>query len=133
MCRGSAADCPTRLRAPASTRRAHVCGARFARVSCLPVARVTGSSVAADSAARVVHHCGDGRSCTGLEVEMPDWRAVCGRTACTVRREGRAGALPYPYQKTWHPRGLASVTTQCGGPERSSSKCHWGLTLMALT
>jgi len=30
--------------------------------------------------------------------ETLDWRAVCGRTARTVRREGRAIALPYPYQ-----------------------------------
>ena len=28
--------------------------------------------------------------------ETTDWRAVCGRTARTVRREGRAGALLYP-------------------------------------
>ena len=27
-----------------------------------------------------------------------DWRAVCGRTACTVRRAGRARALSDPYQ-----------------------------------
>jgi hypothetical protein len=26
-----------------------------------------------------------------------DWRAVCGRTACTVRRAGRARALSDPY------------------------------------
>jgi hypothetical protein len=28
-----------------------------------------------------------------------DWRAVCGRSACTVRREGRLKpmSLPYPY------------------------------------
>jgi hypothetical protein len=29
--------------------------------------------------------------------ETTDWRAVCGRTACTVRRAGRALALPDPY------------------------------------
>ena len=30
--------------------------------------------------------------------ETTDWRAVCGRTACTVRRAGRARALSDPYQ-----------------------------------
>src|SRR6266566_1032289 len=29
--------------------------------------------------------------------ETTDWRAVCGRTACTVRRAGRARALSDPY------------------------------------
>ena len=28
-----------------------------------------------------------------------DWRAGCGKSACPVRREGRAQALPYPYRK----------------------------------
>src|SRR5215813_14225022 len=32
--------------------------------------------------------------------ETTDWRAVCGRTACTVRRAGRARALSDPYQMT---------------------------------
>jgi hypothetical protein len=36
--------------------------------------------------------------------ETTDWRAVCGRTACTVRRAGRALALPDPYH-------LAKTTT----------------------
>jgi hypothetical protein len=31
--------------------------------------------------------------------ETTDWRAVCGRTACTVRRAGRARALSDPYAK----------------------------------
>ena len=31
--------------------------------------------------------------------ETTDWRAVCGRTARTVRRAGRARALSDPYQK----------------------------------
>src|SRR5215510_6951110 len=30
--------------------------------------------------------------------ETTDWRAVCGRTACTVRRAGRVSAFPDPYQ-----------------------------------
>ena len=29
--------------------------------------------------------------------ETIDWRAVCGRTARTVRREGRSKGLSYPY------------------------------------
>jgi hypothetical protein len=29
--------------------------------------------------------------------ETTDWRAVCGKSACTVRREGRV-SLSYPYQ-----------------------------------
>jgi len=32
------------------------------------------------------------------DVETTDWRAVCGRTARTVRRAGRAKALPDPYR-----------------------------------
>jgi len=34
------------------------------------------------------------------ERETADWRAVCGRTACTVRRAGRTSVLPDPYQLT---------------------------------
>ena len=30
------------------------------------------------------------------DVETSDWRAVCGRTARTVRREGRAQLFPTP-------------------------------------
>ena len=33
-----------------------------------------------------------------LDEETTDWRAVCGTTARTVRREGSAKADPYPYQ-----------------------------------
>ena len=33
------------------------------------------------------------------DAETLDWRAVCGRTARTVRREGRASAFLYPYSK----------------------------------
>ena len=34
------------------------------------------------------------------DVETTDWRAVCGRTARTVRRAGRVKALPDPYQNS---------------------------------
>jgi hypothetical protein len=40
--------------------------------------------------------------CVGQSIPMMletlDWRAVCGKTARTVRREGRMRVLPYPYQ-----------------------------------
>ena len=39
--------------------------------------------------------------------EIADWRAVCGKTACTVRREGRASAFPYPYRL---PKGGIFIT-----------------------
>ena len=38
------------------------------------------------------------------DVETTDWRAVCGRPASTVRREGRPENLPYPYRlKVFYP------------------------------
>ncbi len=40
--------------------------------------------------------CGSARD--NPDEETPDWRAVCGKTARTVRGEGRAKALLYPYQ-----------------------------------
>jgi hypothetical protein len=40
--------------------------------------------------------------------ETTDWRAVCGRTACTVRRAGRPRALPDPYL------GNLAATGGCG-------------------
>src|SRR5216683_844951 len=50
--------------------------------------------------------------------ETNDWRAVCGRTASTVRREGRRRAFPTPIvlfdaatKKTWMP-GIADKFTQ---------------------
>ena len=35
-----------------------------------------------------------------LDEETTDWRAVCGKTARTVRRAGRASTLPDPYRST---------------------------------
>src|SRR6516162_8105935 len=35
---------------------------------------------------------------TNPDEETTDWRAVCGRTARTVRRAGTAKAVPDPYQ-----------------------------------
>ena len=44
-----------------------------------------------------------------------DWRAVCGKTARTVRREGSVKADPYPYLS---PRLMrASSTTKNGERE----------------
>lgn len=45
-----------------------------------------------------------------------DWRAVCGRTACTVRRAGRTSVLPDPYVR---PRGrrISTVKVRVG-------ECH---------
>ena len=34
--------------------------------------------------------------------ETIDWRAVCGKTACTVRREGRSKAFPTPIRGRSH-------------------------------
>src|SRR5271169_3657930 len=53
----------------------------FAPPSCSPWARLGGKRDSPDE-------------------ETIDWRAVCGKTARTVRREGRCKSLPYPYQ-TW--------------------------------
>ena len=39
-----------------------------------------------------------GKQRDGLDEATTNWRAVCGKTACTVRREGWAKAHPYPYQ-----------------------------------
>ena len=39
------------------------------------------------------------------DAETTDWRAVCGRTARTVRRAGRVDTLPDPY----HPPALLVV------------------------
>src|SRR6516162_8549237 len=36
---------------------------------------------------------------TNPDEETTDWRAVCGRTARTVRRAGTAKAVPDPYQR----------------------------------
>lgn len=43
------------------------------------------------------------------DVETTDWRAVCGRTARTVRREGTARAVLYPYLPAL-PGGSRSLT-----------------------
>jgi hypothetical protein len=40
-----------------------------------------------------------------------DWRAVCGRTACTVLREGRRNSMRFPYP---YPEDLAPRETRSG-------------------
>jgi hypothetical protein len=47
------------------------------------------------------------------EEATTDWRAVCGRTACTVPRAGRASALPDPYPRSTSRRGTARVWSAC--------------------
>jgi hypothetical protein len=46
---------------------------------------------------------------TPLWGKTTDWRAVCGKTARTVRREGRVRTLPYPYRA---PQTFAPVTSR---------------------
>src|ERR1044071_2036188 len=41
-----------------------------------------------------------GRQRVNPDEETTDWRAVCGRTARTVRRAGTAKAVPDPYHLT---------------------------------
>ena len=48
----------------------------------------------------------------GLDEETTDWRAVCGKTARAVRREGSAKADPYPYHDDVR-RGHAVDTQGC--------------------
>ena len=43
--------------------------------------------------------------------ETTNWRAVCGKTARTVRREGRTSVLLYPYHERRHPGGPSSSPT----------------------
>jgi hypothetical protein len=40
-----------------------------------------------------------------------DWRAVCGKTARTVRREGRCKSLPYPYHGSTAARRLGHTAS----------------------
>ena len=49
------------------------------------------------------------------DVETTDWRAVCGKTARTVRREGSARADPYPYPRRGVPasRGTMLPSSIC--------------------
>src|SRR6516162_523464 len=42
--------------------------------------------------------------------ETTDWRAVCGRTARTVRRAGTAKAVPDPYQSSLDSGSLAGAS-----------------------
>ena len=41
-----------------------------------------------------------GKQRDGLDEETTDWRAACGKTACTVRRAGSARAIPTPITTT---------------------------------
>src|SRR5277367_6711327 len=45
--------------------------------------------------------------------ETIDWRAVCGKTARTVRREGRCKSLPYPYHLSTRQSSTRSQYRSC--------------------
>src|SRR5262249_46874308 len=86
---------------------------------------------------------------TNPDEEPTDWRAVCGRTACTVRRAGRARALSDPYQppiidrasgisslfsraRLCHRMGILLVIDRIGGEAyREVQQCAWGEGLSA--
>src|SRR5439155_7933524 len=53
--------------------------------------------------------------------ETTDWRAVCGRTARTVRRAGTARAVSDPY-RTLRRLGIALYAATCGESSRSRLK-----------
>ena len=46
------------------------------------------------------------------DVETTDWRAVCGRTARTVRRAGRARALSDPYRRLFQQPARMTIFVQ---------------------
>jgi len=52
--------------------------------------------------------------------ETNDWRAVCGRTARTVRRAGRAQTLPDPYRLE-NPADLITASFR-GGDDVGSAR-----------
>ena len=54
--------------------------------------------------------------------ETTNWRAVCGRTARAVRREGRAKALLYPYRsKVSQVGGATKLRDSLRGKPREKS------------
>ena len=63
------------------------------------------------------------------DVETTNWRAVCGRTARTVRREGRARALPYPYRC---PFRCLTIATHLNPSPSSSDATHRLAALLGL-
>jgi len=54
------------------------------------------------------------------DVETLNWRAVCGKTARTVRREGSAKALLYPYREGLSSRRTPGSTT----PYKYQTECN---------
>src|SRR5262249_46574789 len=62
--------------------------------------------------------------------ETTDWRAVCGRTARTVRRAGTARAVPDPYQITEilaiAPHGGAIGQSHLSPPDREPLRLSSG-------
>ena len=71
---------------------------------------------------------------THPDEETTDWRAVCGRTARTVRRAGTAKAVPDPYQAN---PNLGPPTQIFGGDaekpqlaQSNTTRLRWGSSLV---
>ena len=62
------------------------------------------------------------------EMETANWRAVCGKTACTVRREGRLIAFPTPIRFPGMAFSLPSMALDTRVPPQLRSR-ECGLTL----
>jgi len=58
------------------------------------------------------------------ERETADWRAVCGRTACTVRRAGRTSVLPDPYRWPTAAIRVAEICTFSMATSRQKPAIH---------
>nr|VFJ67791.1 MAG: hypothetical protein BECKDK2373C_GA0170839_11705 [Candidatus Kentron sp. DK] len=58
-----------------------------------------------------------------LDEETADWRAVCGRTACTVRREGR-GIPSLPLSRIQRPMGLRRSCTRLSAAKAATKPCY---------
>src|SRR5687768_10221826 len=68
-----------------------------------------------------------GKQRDSLDEETTDWRAVCGKTARTVRRAGSAKADPDPYHAIYQKRGemaWVSALAMLGRDDRKESTCE---------
>ncbi len=54
--------------------------------------------------------------------ETTDWRAVCGKTACTVRRAGKMRVFPDPYQQSVQVRSVSKLAPPDVAPQRRLTK-----------
>jgi hypothetical protein len=82
------------------------------------------------TAGQVVWSVDSTRSCSFALKSTVLWRAVCGKTACTVRREGAVNARPYPYQgRPFGVRKLAcALCRDCCQRHRNEQSPGVGLT-----